>query len=72
MWHETVVRVTCAYAEMGAVEAVLAREERRVRACDRDFSGEPVFRVTVLVSAADALVAALREATAGRARMALE
>jgi uncharacterized YigZ family protein len=70
VWHEAAVRVTCAYADVGAVEAVLAREGRRVRACERDFSGEPTFRVTVLAGFAAPLVAILREATAGRARVA--
>ncbi|MBZ0267092.1 YigZ family protein, partial [bacterium] len=68
VWHETTVRVECTYEDMGAVEAVLAREGSRIRRVDRDFTGSPVFRVAVLRSFAPRLVDLLREATAGRAR----
>jgi len=67
VWHEATVRVECAYDDMGAVEAVLAREGSRIRRCERDFTGSPVFRVTVLRSFAPRLRDLLREATAGRA-----
>lgn len=69
VWHEATLVVRCAYADVGAVEAALAREGRQVRACERDFSGEPSFRVTVLAGFASPLAAILREATAGRVRM---
>jgi uncharacterized YigZ family protein len=68
VWHEATVRVTCAYEDMGAVEAVLAREGSRIRRVGRDFTGSPVFRVTVLRSFAPRLTGLVREATAGRAR----
>ncbi len=68
VWCEVVVRVACAYTDVGTVEAVLAREGAHIRACERDFTSDPAFRVTVLESDGDRLVSLIREATAGRAR----
>lgn len=69
IWRESVLTVRCSYADMGAVEAILAREGARVRACDRDFTSGPVFRVTVLQSDGPRLDTAIREGTAARAEV---
>jgi uncharacterized YigZ family protein len=71
VWHESIVTVECGYEDVGEVEAVLAREGSRIRGCDRDFARGPKFRARVLVSQAERLRAALVEATAGRARIAV-
>ena len=72
VWREARVRIETPYPDVGAVEAVLAREGSRIRRCERDFSGEPVLLVTVLASEADRLRTALVEATASRARVIVE
>jgi len=67
VWREAVLEIAVAYADVGAVEAVLARDAALVRGCDRVFSGDPVFRVRTLRSQAAGLAARVTEATAGRA-----
>ena len=69
IWRESTLTVGCEYEDVGAVEAVLARSAADVRACVRDFSDRPTFRITVLRSRLPGLVHALREATAGRAAL---
>ena len=69
VWREAVVTVTCGWGDVGAVEAVLAREGEEIRACERAFADEAVFRVTVPASRAERLMAAVREATGARAGM---
>lgn len=68
VWCEVSIRIQCSYADVGAVEAVIAREAGRIRGCERDFTSDPVFHVTVLESQGDRLCAVIREATAGRAQ----
>jgi uncharacterized YigZ family protein len=67
VWREAVVTVTCGWGDVGAVEAVLAREGDEVRGCERDFGDAAVFRVTLLASRAEGLVQKVREATGARA-----
>ena len=67
VWREVTCAVACEYVDVGALEAVIAREGERIRGCERDFSGRPQFTVTVLRSQADRLRELIREATAGRA-----
>ena len=69
VWREAAVSIETAYADVGIVEAILAREGPRIRRCERDFSGEPRFVATVLVSEAERLRSILVEATAGRGRI---
>jgi uncharacterized YigZ family protein len=68
VWRERLLRVECPWDDVGAVEAVLAREGDRVRSCVRDFSGTPRFEIGAARSGAEALRNALRDATSGRAR----
>ncbi len=69
VWREAGVSIACGYDDLGTVEAVLAREGARIRACDRDFAGDPRFDVVILVGDADRIRAALVEATADRAQI---
>jgi putative IMPACT (imprinted ancient) family translation regulator len=69
VWLAERLLVECGWPDVGAVEAVLAREGERVRRCAREFSGTPRFDVDVVRSRAHALREALREATSGRARV---
>ncbi|MFN8177451.1 MAG: YigZ family protein [bacterium] len=69
VWLETLVLVDCAWSDVGAVEAVLAREGERVRRCDRTFDPSPRFAAALVRSRADAFREAIREATSGRARL---
>jgi uncharacterized YigZ family protein len=70
IWREVVLEVTVGYADVGNVEAVLAREAGSVRGCKRTFDGDPRFLVRTLRSRAADLAAAITEATGGRARSA--
>jgi uncharacterized YigZ family protein len=65
----TELTLGCAYDDLGAVEAALARHEGRVRAVRRDFGEQACLDVLVLRGAARELEDALREATAGRVRV---
>ncbi|MEZ5063862.1 MAG: YigZ family protein [bacterium] len=69
VWREAIVTVTVEYADVGAVEAVVAREGAAIRACERSFAGTPEFRIRTLASRAPSLSALVRESTAGRARI---
>ena len=69
VWRESRISIECEYADVGSVEAILAKEGAGIRACRRDFSGDPVFEVQVLRSDAPGLAERLREGTAGRARV---
>jgi uncharacterized YigZ family protein len=66
VWRESIVVASCAWNDVGAVEAVLARHAGDVRRCERDFARGPRFAITVLRSRADGLRASLRDATGGR------
>jgi uncharacterized YigZ family protein len=66
-WREVTVTIACGWSDVGAVEAVLAREVDEIRACDREFADAAVFRVTVLASRAEGLTARVKEATGARA-----
>jgi uncharacterized YigZ family protein len=67
LWRESTVIAACAYGDVGAVEAVLARHAGGVvRRCERDFAGRPRFAITVLRSRTDELRSLLLEATGGR------
>ena len=66
VWRETTFVAGCGYDDVGAVEAVLAREGELIRRCERDFSGRPRFAITVLQSQTERLCTRLREATSGR------
>jgi len=61
--------VVCGWAEIGAVEAVLARRGEVVRGVERDFGDRPRLRVTAERSSARALASEIIEATAARARI---
>ena len=72
VWRTAALQVDCAYEDVGAVEAVLARAAEAVRQVERVFEEHPKVRILVLAGRAQALGEALREATAGRARISLE
>ncbi len=62
----------CEYGELGAVEAVLARNGDALRGIERRFEPNPELALRVLRSRAEALAATLVEATAGRAQVELK
>jgi len=66
LWRESRVTARCAWNDVGAVEATLARHADDVRRCERDFTDAPRFVITVLRSRTERLCAVLREETAGR------
>jgi uncharacterized YigZ family protein len=66
LWRESTVIAACAWADVGAVETVLARHADAVRRCERDFAGAPRFAITVLRSRTEDLCSSLLEATGGR------
>ncbi|MGE3165711.1 MAG: YigZ family protein [Planctomycetota bacterium] len=67
IWREAAIAIRCDYADVGAVEAAIARAGEAVRAVRRDFSQQPTFDVTVRASAARRLIDAVSDATRGRA-----
>jgi uncharacterized YigZ family protein len=69
VWRESTVIAACAWADVGAVEAVLGRHAAKVRRCERDFASRPRFAITVLRSRTEELRRSLREATSGRIEM---
>lgn len=69
LWRESTLVVECEWNDVGVVEAVLAREARAVRRCVRNFALAPRFEIAVVRSRLDAVHDALREGTAGRARV---
>lgn len=60
--------VTCAWDDVGAVEAVLARHGGAVVGVERTFDETPTLRVTALRTSARAVASDIVEATAARAR----
>jgi uncharacterized YigZ family protein len=70
VFRETRLAIECPFGDVGAVEAVLAREAARVRGTEREFAEDGArFCVTVLRGDASPLESALTQATAGRARV---
>jgi uncharacterized YigZ family protein len=65
-WLLTVLELSCAYEDLGTVEAVLAQHGDVVHGIERRYEPGPRLHVTVRRSCAPALRAALVEATAGR------
>ena len=63
--------VECAYDDVGPVEAVVARAGPDVHDVTREFAAGPRLVLRVRRSRADAVSAAIVEATAGRARVAV-
>jgi uncharacterized YigZ family protein len=59
----------CAYGDVGAVEAILAREAAAVRSATRTFEAVPRFDLKVKRSCVDHLKDALTEGTNGRIRI---
>lgn len=68
IWHERKVRAVSSYNDVGAVEAVLAREGAQLRGVERRFESDAAFEVTVLRSQVQPLIEILSEATGGRVR----
>lgn len=68
IWRQVMVEVRCGYADVGAIEAALARMGSAVHEVRRDFSQAPAFSVTVRASRAPDLVSAITDGTSGRAR----
>ena len=64
--------VSCDFGQLGAVEALLAREGGSVLDVERRFEPDPVLRLEVRRSRGERLARDLVEATAGRARVDLE
>jgi uncharacterized YigZ family protein len=69
VWRESELEVVVSYEDIGAVEAILARDGSRIRAVEREFAGEASFAITLLRSQVIALEGLLTEATSGRARI---
>lgn len=69
LWRTVTLHVECAYDDLGAVEAVLARLADVVRGVERAFADHPALAIHALLSRAQHVHDALREATAGRARI---
>jgi len=69
IWHDAALQIDCAFEELGAVEAVLARAAHEIRRVQRKFSSTVELRVRIRRGAAIALQENLREATADRARL---
>jgi len=61
------LEVACAYGDLGAVEATIARAGDRVHEVKRAYDPRPTFSITVRRGAGAALAAAIVEATASRA-----
>lgn len=72
VWRTVVLQVECAYEDLGAVEAVLSKAADAVRKVERAFADHPALEVHALLSRAQHVHDALREATAGRARITRE
>ena len=69
IWLEVQLQVECLWSDIGAVEAVIAREGAHVRRCTREFTSTPRFVVTLVRSRADAFGDAVRGATSARGRV---
>ena len=65
---ETRLVIDCAFEDLGAVEALLARAGSDVHAIEREFTPGPRLTLRVRRGAADALCTAIIDATSGRAR----
>ena len=66
VWCDVALGVTCDYADIGTVEAVLAKLADPIVSVERVFSDAPRFEVRVRRSRASEVTAALIEASAGR------
>jgi uncharacterized YigZ family protein len=66
VWRESRLAARCGYEDVGAVEAVLAREGGQLRSVDREFGADAQFTITLLRSQVEALRAILVESTSGR------
>jgi uncharacterized YigZ family protein len=69
VWRLVELCVECDYADLGAVEAVLARAGEMVHAVRREYEPALRFEAEVRRSAASALTEEIIEATAARARV---
>jgi uncharacterized YigZ family protein len=67
IWRESVLTIRCAYDDLGAVEAAVARAGDAIREAARSFSGVPELRLRVRKSQGRSLAEAVTDATAGRA-----
>ena len=65
-WRTRVLRISCAFDDVGTVESVLAKSGETILTVEREFDPEPVFHLTAKIGRADALRRTLIEATAGR------
>ena len=69
LWHDVILSVGCGYGDLGSIETVLARHVEPIQLVHRNFDAEPVLTVVIRRSAAEVLLRAIVEATAGRARV---
>ena len=69
VWREATFEIESTYEDVGAVEAILAREGRHLRKVEREFLDRVRFRVTLLRSQGPSLFSILQEGTAGRAEV---
>ena len=72
VWLESRLRISCGYEDIGAVEAVLAREGSQIRSVVREFGSEATFTVALLRSQVRTMEEILVETTSGRARISPE
>lgn len=69
VWREAQVHLTCAYDDVGIVEAILAREAASLRGVERNFASIAAFVITTPASWANNLADILGDATAGRSQI---
>jgi uncharacterized YigZ family protein len=72
LWHDLVLRVDCAFEDLGTVEAQLARQAEIVRAVEREFLPGPRLHVRLRRDGAVGFAAALYELSGARIAMEFE
>ena len=65
-WRRGVVEFRCSFADIGTLEAALGKASGSVLGVTREFGAEGSFRVEAKASRVEALIASVRDATAGR------
>ncbi len=68
LWRAQQIRLEPSWEDVGAIEAVLAREASRLLSIDRSFGERPVFTLTVPLSQCVPILDAVRQATGARAQ----
>jgi uncharacterized YigZ family protein len=69
---DRIIRVTCSYDDVGAIEAMLSRESSVVTSVRREFGSAAVFHIEARRSSSTRLAAEFTEATGGRGDVSLD